>query len=132
MNMQSSRLLNSVVLILLGLSLTGCMGRNYRPVVDPKGVNMSNYESDLRDCQQLAGEVSIAGEAAGTALVGATAGAVVGVIGGAIFGDPGRGAAAGAVYGGGTGAVDGAMTGLRGQTQVVTNCMAGRGYKVLR
>jgi len=108
------------------------MGKNYRPVVDPKGVNMSHYESDLRECQQIAGEVSIVEEAAGTALVGATAGAIVGVIGGAIFGDAGAGAAAGAVYGGGGGAVDGAMSGLHGQTQVVANCMAGRGYKVLR
>jgi len=108
------------------------MGKNYRPVIDPKGVNMSQYELDLQDCQSIAGQQSIVAESAQTALVGATAGAVVGSIVGAIFGDAGVGAASGAGYGGAGGAVDGAVSGLRGQSKIVANCMSGRGYRVLR
>ena len=132
MNSETSRVRHPVILLCFVLILSGCMGKNYRPVVDPKGVNMSNFELDLVECQNIASQVSIAGESAGTALVGAAAGAVVGAIGGAIFGDAGTGAASGAVYGGGTGAVDGAISGLHGQEQVVAKCMTGRGYKVLR
>ena len=132
MNSETSRIRQRLALFFSVLILAGCMGKNYRPVVDPKGVNMSNFEQDLVECQNIAGQVSIVGESAGTALVGATAGATVGAIGGAIFGDAGTGAASGAVYGGGTGAVDGAVSGLHGQEQVVAKCMTGRGYKVLR
>ena len=119
-------------IMVIMLLVTGCMGRNYRPVVDPKGTSMAHYEADLYECQQIAGEVSIIEESAGSAFVGATAGAVVGAIGGAFFGDPGYGAAAGSVYGGGHGAVDGAVGGLHGQSQVVARCLSGRGYRVLR
>ena len=132
MNVTNIRLPNLVLLILSILLLCGCMGKNYRPVIDPKGVNMNQYEVDLLDCKTIAGEQSIVAESAQTALVGATAGAVVGTIVGAIFGDPAAGAASGAGYGGAGGAVDGAVSGLRGQSQIVSNCMSGRGYRVLR
>lgn len=132
MSAANIRLLNLILPILPILLLCGCMGKNYRPVIDPKGVNMSQYELDLLDCQAIAGEQSIIAESAQTALVGATAGAVVGTVVGAIFGDPAAGAASGAGYGGAGGAVDGAVSGLRGQSQIVANCMSGRGYRVLR
>ncbi|MFT5134186.1 MAG: outer membrane lipoprotein SlyB [Gammaproteobacteria bacterium] len=121
-----------ISLFLSLLFLSGCMGKNYRPVVDPKGVDMRHYELDLIECQAIADQQSILAESAQTAVVGAAAGAVVGTVIGAIFGDAGAGAASGAGYGGAGGAVDGAIGGLKGQSQIIANCMAGRSYKVLR
>lgn len=132
MCISNSRMPHGVIILIASLSLSACMGKNYRPVIDPKGVNMSYYEADLAECQNIAGQQSVIAESAQTAVVGAAAGAVVGSVIGAFFGDAGEGAAAGAGWGGTNGAIDGAVGGLKGQSQVVANCMSGRGYKVLR
>ncbi len=122
-----------LLLLLSSLLLLGaCNGKNYRPVIDPKGADLSRYEADLVECQSIAAEQSVLAESAQGAVVGAAAGAVVGSIVGAIFGDAGEGAAAGAGWGGGQGAIDGAMNGLNGQSQIISNCVSGRGYSVLR
>jgi len=112
--------------------LAGCMGANYRPVVDPAMSDMTTYEQDLQACQGIAREQSVAGGAAGGALVGATAGSIVGAVIGAFFGDAGAGAAFGAGYGGATGAVEGTASGLGGQETIIKNCMIGRGHRVLK
>ena len=54
-----SRSRQRVALFFFILILTGCMGKNYRPVVDPKGVNMSNFEQDLVECQAIASRESL-------------------------------------------------------------------------
>ena len=121
-----------IITIICSFTLLGCMGQNYRPVIDPKGTNMAHYERDLHECQTIAGQQSVLAESAQSAVVGAAAGAVVGSVIGTILGEAGDGAAAGAGYGGATGAVDGAIGSLQGQSQIIANCLAGRGYKVLR
>jgi uncharacterized protein YcfJ len=127
--------LSAVKLLLIATivtMITACSGASYRPVVDSKGVDMSNYENDLVECQAIAKESGVGDEVVKNAAVGAAAGAVLGAVIGAITGDFGTAVAAGAGYGGTAGAVDGAITGTRDQEQIVANCMAGRGYKVLK
>ena len=121
-----------IPLFLMIMILAGCMGKNYRPVVDPKGVDMTYFEVDLVECQAISAGQSVLAESAQKAAAGAVAGAVVGSIIGAIYGEAGEGAVSGAGYGGASGAIDGAVSGLEGQSQIIANCMAGRGYKVLR
>ena len=112
--------------------LGGCMGASYRPVVDPKGADMANYESNLSECQAIAREQSVAGNAVTGGAFGAAAGAALGAVMGAFPGDPGLGAAIGAGYGGAAGVIQGGASGVEGQEQIVRNCMSGRGYNVLK
>jgi outer membrane lipoprotein SlyB len=111
--------------ILILTTVAGCA--TYRPVIDTKGINLDEYENDLKACQDFAKQVDPAGEmaagAAGGALLGALMGAAVGG-----RGMSGYGARVGAANGMGAGAA----AGLAGQIQIVRNCIAGRGYRVLR
>ncbi len=93
------------------------------PIVDTKGVNMAQYAIDLRECREYADEVNVAEGAA----KGAAAGAVVGAAAGAISGDADRGAGYGAVGGG----ARSALYNQREKERVVSNCLRGRGYRVL-
>lgn len=115
-----------MIICLLTVSMVaGCA--TYRPIVDMKGVDRAAYESDLKECQEYAKQVDPSGEAA----TGAAAGAVFGALLGAAIG--GRGYAGyGARVGAAQGVGAGAAHGMAGQIQIVRNCMAGRGYRVLR
>jgi hypothetical protein len=97
-------------------------------IVDMKGVNAYQYEQDLAECADYADEVNVASKTAGGAAAGAAVGAAVGVIWDGYRGNsPERGAATGAVVGG----AGGAGSGLNERSQVVKNCLRGRGYRVL-
>ena len=89
----------SLVVILAGVA--GCAGHGTGgPIVDMKGVDPYQYDSDLAECQMYADQVQVDQKVLG----GAAAGAVVGGAVGAIFdgGDgAARGAGSGAVVGGG-------------------------------
>jgi outer membrane lipoprotein SlyB len=102
--------------------LSGCSSHP-GPIVDTKGVNMAHYETDLEECQAYADQVRIEKGVA----KGAVAGAAVGGATGAVVGDAGEGAGVGAI----TGAARSAQIGTREKSQVVKNCLRGRGYKVL-
>lgn len=57
------------------------MGKNYRPLVDIKGIASAQYETDLRECQQYAAQVAGAAEQAAVgALVGAVFGALLAAV----------------------------------------------------
>ncbi len=110
------------------LFATACAnsGANYTPVIDgPKG---RMYESDLAACQNLA----------------ATGGAVDGRVAGSTAAGAGIGAASSAIWDGNSdklgksaavGAIAGLASGVTRQNNrrenIVRNCMAGRGYRVL-
>lgn len=114
------RLILSFATILL---LAACA---QQPIIDTKGVNMTTYNKDLRECEAYAEQVQIAGKAAG----GAVAGAVVGAVIGAAVGNSDtaqRGAGAGAA----AGAAKGTGRGVQEKRQVVRNCLRNRGYAVL-
>lgn len=112
----------------LACTLVACAGAGYRPLVDAKGVNMANYEGDLLECQSYARQVAGAPE---TAAIGAIAGALIGAALSAAAGsryDNHAAARVGAVAGG----LGGAGSGETSQRDVIKNCMAGRGYRVLQ
>ncbi len=103
-----------------------CSCASNKVIIDRKGVNMAQYETDLSECRQYAEEISTGEEAA----KGAAKGAVVGgVIGAAI----GNSSTAGRI--GGAGAAHGASHGLSKaayeKRRVVRTCLRGRGYRVL-
>lgn len=114
-----------ILALLIGfMVLAGCASQNV--IVDTKGVDLSRYEQDRRECESYASQVSTGTQAAKSAGFGAAVGAALA----AIFGNSGdvaRGAGAGGVVGGAKGAVKGENE----KEQVLRNCLRGRGYRVL-
>jgi hypothetical protein len=106
------------------IALGGCASQKSRPVIDPAGVDMAQYEADLAECEQIAQQVEQKAPA------GAAEGAVVGGAIGAILGGTDR-----AVRSAGVGAVAGGAGGAarteREKSTVVKNCLRNRGYKIL-
>ena len=110
-----------ITLILIGCaSIENLTGNN--PIIDTLGVNLTQYNRDLADCQQYANEVEIARKAA----VGAASGAAVGGVFGAVLGNNDT-----AQRGAGIGAVGGGTRGVRERERVIKRCLIGRGYRVL-
>jgi len=94
------------------------------PIVDTKGVDMTQYQTDLAECQSYAEQIDPATGVAKGAAGGAATGGAIGAISG---GDFGKGAGIGAVLGV-------AKSGVRASDDkegVVKTCLRGRGYKVL-
>ena len=111
------------IISIVGITLVvGCAAKNSKPVIDPAGVDMAQYETDVSECEQIATQVEQkAGEgAAGGALIGGLIGAIVG-------GSAVRGAGVGAVAGGAGSAGDTAKE----RSKVVKNCLRNRGYRIL-
>lgn len=100
----------------------------YRPAIDTQGVDVGQLECDLEECQAYAAQVSPARSAVSNAIGGAIFGALIGLA----VGDHGWAARAGAQGGAIGGALGGAGGAVVAQTNIVRNCMAGRGYRVLQ
>ena len=114
-----------VAIGLLGIILNaGCAAHSSKPIIDPEGVDMQQYEADVASCEEIATQVEQkAGE-------GAARGALVGGLIGAVLGDSEtvvRSAGVGAVAGG----ASGAATTEKEESEVVKNCLRNRGYKIL-
>lgn len=110
--------------IVFASTLSACT--SYRPVVDTKGQDMTRYEQDLKECQDLAGQVSATGNAAIGAGISAALGAAIGAIAG-----NSASAAVGAGIGAVSGGTAGGLNGADKQKSVIQQCLAGRGYRVL-
>lgn len=108
--------------LVVAATSVGCA--TYRSVVDTKGVDVLTYETDMKECQAFAEQRDPASQAAAGAAGGAAFGALLGAV---LGGSRNRSAGIGAVSGLGAGA--GAA--MRAQAEIMRNCMAGRGYKVL-
>jgi len=106
--------------------LSGCATTQYRPIVD-SGVSRGNYDDDVADCQHLADQRPAAAQAAGGAAVGAVLGALLG----AAVGLHGNDVAEVAAWGAASGGINGAAYGSAEQHDIVSRCMAGRGYNVV-
>ena len=119
----------ALAIMFVGMLFAACA--SYRPIVDMKGVDGERYEKDLVECQQYAEQINPAGSAAGGAVIGAAFGAIIGGITGSLLGDTGAGVRYGAAYGAASGGASGAAVGAESQINIIRNCMAGRGYKVL-
>lgn len=115
----------TLVVAMLLVLVAACSGaRRSGVVIDPEGVDMAQYQSDLADCQHIAEQVD---EKAGAGAVG---GAVVGGAIGAIVGNSTT-AARGAGVGGVIGLAKGGTATRREKQRVVKNCLRNRGYAVL-
>ena len=88
---------------------------------------MAKYAIDKAECQQYAAEVKQGEKVARGAIGGAVVGGAIGAIVNRGSNSAERGAGAGAV----TGGVRGTLEGIREQEKVVTQCLRGRGYRVL-
>ena len=116
----NKRGLNRCIFTIVVLSLSACATR---PVTDPRGIDMVQYERDLYDCQMVAGQVNTGGQMAASATVGALIGAAFGVL----THDVGNAAAFGAVSGGVAGAGDAQYQ----KAMIVRKCLYNRGYDIL-
>ena len=118
--------MHRIALITLAALLTTACASSKRVVVDKQGIDEAQYQQDLTDCRTVADEVSTGRDAA----EGAAGGAIIGGILGAIFGNS---STAGRMAGGGAviGAAGKAGDAEQEKSQVVKNCMRGRGYRVL-
>ncbi len=112
-------------LMLFGMMLVGgCAADPNKPIIDPEGVDMAQFEADRAKCEEVA--LQVEQKAGSEAVTGAI---VLGLIG-AIFGDSDtvkKSAAAGFVGGGAEGLE---KTELE-RAKVVKNCLRSRGYEVL-
>ena len=115
----------TVSTILVLATLTGCAtrGANYVPLVDMKGKEQQQFNTDVSECQVYAKQRMDAAD-------GAVAGAVVGALLGALIAPRGyRNELAGRA------AIAGAAGGAAGanetQETITKRCLAGRGYNVL-
>jgi len=119
--------LMTILILMLSACASTYSGYGYSGVIiDEKGVNMSQFSSDLGECEQYASVVPKGERTATSAAEGAVIGGAVGAIFDGSTG-AGRGAATGAIAGG----VKGAKSSEREKKQVVENCLRYRGYRVL-
>ncbi|MGZ5052462.1 MAG: glycine zipper family protein [Methylobacter sp.] len=115
--------------------VSGCYSQGgWTPTVDAyNDPNAYRINQDMAECKDLASHAS--GGTAKEAAIGAGVGGLIGAAGGAalgaIVGNPGTGAAIGAAAGGIGG---GAKQGLEGESnykRAYTNCMRGRGHRIV-
>ena len=112
-----------LTLILATTTFTGC-ARHAQIIIDPHGVDMGQYQQDLAECHQLAGQVR---SKVGEGIVG---GAIVGAIAGKIIGGN-RTAVRTSKLGALSGGLSGGNATAHERDRVVKNCLRNRGYQVL-
>lgn len=113
----------------VALTMTACASApQYRPVVD-HGISTGDYETDLAECTELAqsSRASAGKGAVGGAIAGALLGAALGRAAGLSGDYTQRVATVGAVQG----TVAGGATANAKQTEIISNCIAGRGWNVV-
>ena len=106
----------------LCIVLAGCSAHP-EPIIDPGGVNMAAYETDLEQCTAFSEQIRIEKGVA----KGAAGGAAIGAATGAISGDVSSGAGYGAIWG----ATRYGTEADRDRQMVVKRCLRYRGYQVL-
>ena len=97
-----------------------------KPIIDTKGIDISQYESDLEECETFADEIS----PTKSIVKGAATGAAVRTVIGAVTNGSKRTKDAtglGAIAGGGKSGI----RAVQEKEQVVKRCVRGRGYQVL-
>ena len=114
----------SALLLIVSLFSLGACANRHKVIIDPQGVDMLKYQSDLEACKQISMQVeSQAGEqAVGGAVVG---GAIGAIIGGGDFAK--KTAGVGFV----SGLARGGTASERERMLVVKNCLRNRGYRIL-
>lgn len=122
------KLIATTLVSLAFLSACANYGKDYQPVIDDKGVDMSRYQQDLQECQDLSTQTQGVGKDAGKkAIGGAAVGALIGLVAGGNSSNIAQAAGVGGVIGG----ASGAYSGNQERENVIKRCLAGRGYRVL-
>jgi hypothetical protein len=125
---KSTQIIALSAISLLGLSACATGGAGHNPIVD--GPKDAVYHQDLAECRSYAEERRYDNSDVRTqALIGAGIGGVLGLLDAdsADEGDFFTGAIIGGLFGGGSEALE-----TRGQRrEILLNCMAGRGHRVL-
>lgn len=117
----------TISIAVIVLMATGCAAPQQGPIVDMKGADIHEYNLALHECSQYAHQAMGAGQGA---VSGAVAGAIIGALLGVALGDSSLAAStagAGAVMGGAGGMAQGADN----RQVIMSECLRGRGYKVL-
>lgn len=116
--------MKKLAIVILSLIITACASNNV--VVDTHGVDLNQYAIDLRECKEYQKQVSMGDGVAESVLVGVLVGAAVG----AITGNSDTATEAGSIAGleAGTGR---AIQNDHERANVLKNCLAQRGYRVL-
>lgn len=114
-------------LLIISSVLLACASK---PIIDPAGVDMVQYQADLEDCALVAEQVETGKTVAKSAGAGAAVGAAFGVVTSVITGDS---SAIGysAAYGGVGGGASGAFKADDEKAMVIKNCLRNRGYSIL-
>jgi outer membrane lipoprotein SlyB len=104
------------------LALTGCARTQI--IIDPQGIDMAKYQTDLAECQQLADQVE------SKVAEGIVGGAIIGAIVDSIFGGHHHGSRTTklSALGGG---LEGADKTSRERSKVLRSCLYNRGYNIL-
>ena len=97
-----------------------------KPIVDTKGVNMTQYESDLEECSTFSEDISTGKSIAKGAVTGAAVGAVIEAIT-----DDVRSRRDAIEVGAVSGGAQSGIRAVQQKEQIVRRCLRGRGYKVL-
>ena len=97
-----------------------------KPIVDTKGVNMTQYELDLKECSTFSEDISTGKSIAKGAVTGAAVGAVIEAIT-----DNARSGRNTIEVGAVTGGTKSGIKAVQEKEQIVRRCLRGRGYKVL-
>ena len=97
-----------------------------KPIVDTKGVNMTQYELDLEECSTFSEDISTGKSIAKGVVTGATVGAVIEAIT-----DNARSRRDAIEVGAVTGGTQSGIRSVQEKEQIVRRCLRGRGYKVL-
>ncbi len=122
-----ARLIGALFIAATVLALMSGCATAPRQIVDTQGVDPARFAQDRYECEAYATQVDVGAStingAAGGALIGAVIGGIIGGRDGALFG---------AKVFGVTGAAQGAGGAARDKELVVSRCLEGRGYRVLR
>ena len=122
--LHSMMLKTTPLLVSLLLAITTACSSHPDPIIDTRGVDMTVYAQDLRECREYAEQIDPASGISKGAAVGAAVGAATGAI---LDGNVGRSAGAGAIGG----ATKSGVKAANDKEDVVKNCMRYRGYRVL-
>jgi len=115
-----------LILLIPLLFLVACTTTDRAPIVDMQGVNFTQYQDDLDECERYTNQVDGGQEIAMRTVFGVVTGAAIGVaIGDSDF------IATTAGIGATTGAMKGTENVIGDRNHVLHNCLRGRGYIVL-
>lgn len=117
-------------------ALTGCSTQSI--VVDPKSVkDQATYETDMKECKEIAESYDKTGNVAGSSVAGAVAGGglaagVATAVAGAVFAPAIPFIIGGALlFGGGAGGMSKSSE-TDAREKIVTNCLNDRGYRAYK